>query len=67
MSLREINLFHTSMEERQAALAMNCAGSVEDDMCLMLGTLTYLFPFSLPNLYLSRPRTGGVGHHMYCG
>lgn len=53
MSLREINLFHTCMEERQAALAMNCAGSVEDDMYLMLGTLTYLFPFSLRMVILA--------------
>ncbi len=53
MSLREINLFHTSMEERQAALAMNCAGSVEDDIYLVLGTLTYFVSLFAANGYLS--------------
>ncbi len=42
-----------SMEERQAALAMNCAGSVEDDMYLMLGTLTYFVSLFVANGYPS--------------
>jgi len=41
------------MEERQAALAMNCAGSVEDDMYLMLGTLTYFVSLFVANGYPS--------------
>ncbi len=58
MSLREINLFHTSMEERQAALAMNCAGSVEDDMCLMLGTLTYFVSLFVANSISFQAKNG---------